>query len=111
MSKQFSTQQVKREAQNLKRALKELTISVGNALNALDQIMKTTADGERGQKVAKVCNFLEIANDRARYFALHIDYRTDRKPNREEMDSDNSSLEQPSALKWVPSKTTYGADG
>ena len=59
--------------------LVSLTTAVLQFLAALDEIMKGPSTEKRGQKIAKLSNALELANDQARYFGLHIDYRTDDK--------------------------------
>jgi hypothetical protein len=71
-----------KEARKLKRALTELTRQVAAGLNALDTLMRQCESHERGSKIALICNALEMANDSARYFALGVDYRTDRKVKR-----------------------------
>ena len=63
----------------MKKALKELTNSVLAYLSKLDEVMKEPEGNKRGKRVAVLSNALEMANDQARYFALGIDYRKDKK--------------------------------
>lgn len=69
-----------KEAKNYKKYLKSLTESVIVCLNAFDTEMKKPATIERGKRIAKICNALEMENDKARYFGLGVDYRKDKKP-------------------------------
>ena len=62
----------------MKKYLTELTVAVRKSLDAIDMIMKGPSTVERGKRMAVVSNFLEIANDRARYFGLGINYRKDK---------------------------------
>jgi len=41
--------------------------------------MKEPESSERGQKVAKLCNALDMANDQVRYSVLGVDFRKDNK--------------------------------
>jgi len=63
----------------LKRYLESLTNAVGLCLKAFDTEMGKPSDIERGKRIAKICNALELENDQARYFGLGIDYRKDKK--------------------------------
>lgn len=54
----------------LRRHLRDLTAVVAQAIAALDTEMKQPSTLERGKRVARVCNALEMANDRARHFGL-----------------------------------------
>ena len=62
-----------------KKYLKQLTDAVLQCLEAIDTEMKLPSTHERGQRIAKICNALEIANDLARRFGLGIGYRKDKK--------------------------------
>ena len=62
-----------------KKYLKSLTETVGQFLVALDAVMKLPSTVDRGKEVAILANALEMENDKARYFGLGIDYRTDKK--------------------------------
>ncbi len=68
-----------KECKKLRKYLQDLTKNVKVCLNALDEEMKKPSDVERGRRIAKICNALEMANDQARYFGLGIDYRKDKK--------------------------------
>jgi hypothetical protein len=67
------------EARKLRSHLNELTAAVGKHLRALDAEMKKPSDVERGKRIAALANDLDLANDRARYFGLGVDYRRDKK--------------------------------
>lgn len=62
--------------------LATLTAFVAGTIAKLDAEMRLPSDHARGQRIAKIMNDLEMANDRARYFGLGIDWRTDNKRNR-----------------------------
>lgn len=68
-----------REERELKRYLRDLSAAVTAHLQALDAEMAKSESAERGKRVAKLANELDLANDRVRYFALGVDYRTDHK--------------------------------
>ena len=68
-----------REARDLKRALTTLTGAVRDYLESLDETMKLPDSNERGKRIAALANALNMANDRARYFGLKVDFRTDKK--------------------------------
>jgi len=68
-----------REIKEYRDALTLLTNSVMACIDEIDAVMKLPSDPSRGAKVAAITNALEMANDHARYFALGIDHRTDRK--------------------------------
>ena len=65
-----------REAKKVKGHLKTLVEEVTAFLSQIDAAMKGPAITERGQTVARLCNDLDVAKDRARFFGLGIDYRT-----------------------------------
>ena len=68
------------EDRQLKKHLVELTTAVRTYLALLDKTMQQQAGtAERGRAIAKLSNALELENDRARYFGLGIDYRTDKR--------------------------------
>lgn len=69
----------RREARKLRKALER---STNNALvfgARLDAIMKLPSTPERGSKIAKLMNELDMANDGIRFDELGVDYRTDKK--------------------------------
>lgn len=72
--------QAEREARKYKKALTSLTGSIGRALAAIDAVMKERESPERGKRVAKIANELEMANDSVRYSILGVNFRTDKKP-------------------------------
>lgn len=67
-------------AKEYQRYLKDLTTSVLYFLTELDRLMQQPSTEARGKQIAHLSNELELVNDRARYFGLGIDYRTDKKP-------------------------------
>jgi hypothetical protein len=69
----------KRVARDLKRHLTALTTANLQFLEALDDIMRQPSSPDRGAKIAKLSNFLDMANDRARYNGLGINFRDDDK--------------------------------
>jgi hypothetical protein len=73
---------IKRHAKENAKALKELSAAVTTAIDAIDLAMKGTLTTENGNKIARIVNALDFANDRARYFHLGVDWRTDKKVQR-----------------------------
>ncbi len=64
----------------LRTHLQDLSQAVTAHLEALDKEMKRPgAPSDRGKNIARIANALDLANDRVRYFALGVDYRTDKK--------------------------------
>lgn len=74
--------ELRRDARKYRKTLVDLTTAVRGHLKALDEIMKGKESAARGKLVAYLCNQLEMANDRARFFGLGIDYRTGKMPRR-----------------------------
>lgn len=68
-----------RECRKKQKDLKNLSDSILIFLHFLDQIGNTIDDQEVGSKIAKLATALDMANDRARFFALGVDYRRDDK--------------------------------
>ena len=68
-----------REIRNLRGSLKALTTRVAQCLDALDRWMKQPSTVERGRAIARISNALELANDEARFFGLHVDWRKEKK--------------------------------
>ena len=68
-----------REIKNLKKHLRGLTAQVMTTVASIDRLMTMPESPTRGKLVAEAMNALEMSNDGARYFALGVDYRTDRK--------------------------------
>lgn len=69
-----------RSERELKKHLRELSAAVTKHLAALDAEMGQPSSHKRGRRIAKLASALDFANDRVRYFALGVNYRTDRKP-------------------------------
>jgi hypothetical protein len=67
------------ETRKYRASLVAVTSAVRTFLAALDGEMKNPSTVERGKRIAALCNSLEMVNDNARYFALGIDYRKDKK--------------------------------
>ena len=65
------------EERRLKTALKELTHSNLRFFEAFDEVMKQCTDRRTIKAVVTLINNLEVANDRARYFGLGLNFRTD----------------------------------
>lgn len=65
------------EAREYKKAIKELTEAVSWYEAALDITMENPESNQRGAAIARLTNALVYANDRARYFALGVDYKND----------------------------------
>lgn len=63
-----------RQIRELRRNLKDLVESVGVCLGALDAEMRTPSDAKRGQRVAAICNALDLAHDRAAHFGLDMSF-------------------------------------
>jgi len=73
---------IKRHAKENAKALKELSAAVTIAINGIDLAMKGPSTPERGKQISQIMNALDFANDRARYFHLGVDWRTDKKVQR-----------------------------
>ena len=59
-----------REIRKLRRELKGLISATTTALKFLDVEMRQPSTHERGKRIARLCNFLEMAKDSARHFGL-----------------------------------------
>jgi hypothetical protein len=70
---------LKRELRERTKALQDLSGAVTTFLALLDEEMKQPSTPERGKRIAALSNGLDRANDRARYFALGVDWRKDDK--------------------------------
>lgn len=64
--------EAKREIRKLKNALKDITLSVSSFLAWMDLIMRERESVERGKSIARVCNELDLDNQRAKHFGLDI---------------------------------------
>jgi len=78
MSKGGSVTKEEREVRRYRKYLTDLTRSVRVFLHLLDEEMKTPSSVDRGKRIAKLANDLNLKNDEARYFGLGIDYRKDK---------------------------------
>lgn len=74
---------MERAAAHYRRDLKKLTQSITAFLGRLDDLMKEPSTDERGRRIAKLCNAMEMVNDQVRYGSLGINFRTDKKPERQ----------------------------
>ena len=65
---------VKRERQKFKKSLKELSNSVSIYLYKIDELFMRNKDVPRGvsEKIAKLSNELDMANDRVKHFNLNL---------------------------------------
>ena len=59
-----------KEARKYKKALETLTAEVEQSLVALDKLMKGPPSFTRGQNLAKIRDYLDMANDIAMHFGL-----------------------------------------
>ncbi len=59
-----------KEARKYKKALEELTDKIEQSLIALDGLMKGPPSLTRGKNLAKIRNYLDMANDAAMHFGL-----------------------------------------
>ena len=57
-----------------RRGLRDLTEAVSAALRMLDAEMKLPTSPERGSRIARICNGLQMSNDCAKRFALGLDW-------------------------------------
>jgi hypothetical protein len=74
-----SGRELKAENRKLKKYLKELTATTSHYLACIDVLHDREHSAWRDGQVAQLTNYLEYANDQARYFGLGVDYRTDDK--------------------------------
>ena len=61
------------------KSLRALVENVQAVIRWLDAEMVKPSDVNRGRRIAKVTNALEMEIDKIRYFTLGVDYRTDNK--------------------------------
>lgn len=59
-----------KQSRLMKVHLTNLTRAVRRYLELMDQVVKETPSPERGQRMARLSNALEMANDQARHFGL-----------------------------------------
>lgn len=60
----------RREIKKLRKHLKDLVGACQQVIVALDAEMAKPSDMERGKRIAKITNFLEMEKDRAHHFGL-----------------------------------------
>jgi len=63
---------LKRENRELKSHLRALTEVTDKFLVMLDAEMNKPSSNERGRRIAKMCNYLNINNDAAKHFGLKV---------------------------------------
>lgn len=80
---------MKADPHALKRELKGLCDVVRKVLDSVDKEMVKPSTPERGKRIAKIMNALNIQYDCARHFGLGESLRTDKRTNRD-LDSKNS---------------------
>ena len=70
-----------KEARDLRQHLQLLSNAVLLHLHALDNECASdkTIPRETGSRIAKIANWLDMENDKVRYAALGVDFRTDDK--------------------------------
>lgn len=73
---------MERAASHYRRELKKLTEGITGFLARLDALMQEPSTVERGKRLAKLSNDLELLNDSVRYGTLGINFRADTKPAR-----------------------------
>jgi len=69
--------EIRKELIATRKALVNLTNSVGLFLRELDKAMQVPESNQRGKQIAELMNKLEYQRDYTRYFTLGIDYRHD----------------------------------
>ena len=67
---------MEKEARKYRTALRELTRSTASFIAAMDKIMKEPSTPERGQKIAKALNWIQMQNDSALHFTLGYSWPT-----------------------------------
>lgn len=65
----------------LTKHLSALVKAVEAHLSALDAEMRLPSSNERGMRIARICNTLEVAKERVRFSAtgLNVDFRTGKR--------------------------------
>lgn len=61
---------VMRQLRERTKYLRNLTVQVEQFLALMDSEMKKPSDAERGRRIARACNALEMANDGAKLWGL-----------------------------------------
>lgn len=59
-----------RQLRAVKRHLRDLTRRVAEFLDAIDIEMAKPSSPDRGKRIAKICNVLNLSNDTAKRFGL-----------------------------------------
>lgn len=70
MTPEQREREMKRELRSVRHELRSLVHVVANSVLGLDAEMKKPSDEERGKRIARICNALELAKDSARHFGL-----------------------------------------
>lgn len=63
------------EATKLKKSLKNLTLAVCKTIRQIDKEMEQPSTKERGSRIAKITNQLELINDKTLHFDLGYSFR------------------------------------
>lgn len=64
-----------RQVRGLREHLRKLSASVSAALAHLDREMDRPSTPDRGRRIARICNALDVANDLALHFGLGVSFR------------------------------------
>jgi len=68
----------------VERDLKLLTKSISSLVKLIDAEMGKPSTQERGERIARWLNSIELQNDQIRHFTLGIDLKTGRKQRRKQ---------------------------
>lgn len=71
----------KRKSRELRKHLKDLTAMTAAVIKALDAEMAKPSDLDRGKRIAKITNALEMQNDIAIRFGLGTTQQTNKEPS------------------------------
>ena len=71
----MTNKELRKLAMRYKKELEQLTKKVAQFLTALDEVMKEPSTAKRGKRVAKISNWLEMANDRKMHFGLGYEFK------------------------------------
>lgn len=69
----------RKEARRYRRYLAKLSNGTLEFLSQLDELMKQPSTFERGRAISRLMNALDFVNDEARYFALGVNHKRDKK--------------------------------
>lgn len=59
-----------RQARNMKTTVKSLVSVIEQAVDGIDRLAKQPSTFDRGKGLAAIANYLEMAKDQAKHFAL-----------------------------------------